>query len=38
MEIIYIENEGVIYNGVTYTKDQWEIKLEELKKKGKTLS
>lgn len=31
MNPIYIENYKVIYNGVTYTEDQWEVKLKEIK-------
>lgn len=31
MDIIHTNNDGVIYMGVSYNKDQWEVKLKELK-------
>lgn len=33
MKTIYISNDSVIYMGVTYNKDQWEVKLKEIKER-----
>jgi len=33
MKLIELEDECIIYNGVKYTKDQWELKLKQDKKK-----